>query len=117
MTEPTMRTDTSHVPDGEFWARFFPTPAPGDDTIYFDACPADPGLHHDDALELPSEQGHPPGHGGRWFWVVWWRGRPAVSGWAVSDAHAAVDAAATTAAPVTRRPGPAALYLAAIVAD
>lgn len=106
MTASTGEVFDGHVPDGEFWDRFFPAPAPGEDTVYFDTCFAAPGWCIEEALER--------GHGDRdWFWVVWWRGRPAVSGWAATVTEAATAAASSTAEPVTHRPGAAALYLTA----
>lgn len=97
---------TSHVPDGEFWARFFPTPTPDDDTVYYDltAAPTD--------LDLTWWQERDRA-GRAWYWVVWWRGRPAVEGWADTGAEAEHTALNAAHGHYVHHPGPAALYLAA----
>jgi hypothetical protein len=97
-------TSSPEIPDAAFWARYFPAPVAGDDTVYWDACPTA------DDLRLTGWQERDRA-GQAWFWVVWWRGRHAVHGWA-DDAPAATAAASTTTTgPLTHHPGPAAAYL------
>ena len=103
MTSPTV-TSSADIADAAFWARYFPAPVAGDDTVYWDACPAG------EDLRLPDWQERDRA-GRAWFWVVWWRGRPAVHGWADDAPTAAAAAAETTTAALTRYPGPAAAYL------
>lgn len=90
--------DPGHVPDRLFGSRFFPTPTRGEDTIYWDRCPADP------AAPTSQDDVEPDRAGPGWLAVVWWRGRPAGSGRAVTAAPAA-----TTSGTLTHHPGPAAL--------
>lgn len=95
------------VPDGEFWARFFPALAPGEDTVFYDVTRAPEGLHLRDWQDRDRACRD-------WFWVVWWRGRPQLHSWADTETDAVHTAVtSTTYGPVIRHPGPAARYLAA----